>query len=304
MNYLQNLVDNHPKTNDVMDMDIVLESGAAAGGFQVGCLLYINSLEEKGILKINRISGSSIGAVVGFYYFTKSLQDFLEDYTKLRDCFKQKLNVDILKGILEEKINKLTSKELENLNERLHIVYHDVEKKEQTMINTFTQKKELLSSLLKSCHIPFLTSSSMFYVEDGKEFYDGGIPYIFPERSKSDKKILYVSICNYNKLTSLFSVKKELNPYGRVLEGALDAHNFFLYNSKVRFCSYINDWDMFDYFILRLKQLIFGTFFYIAINIYYILKFMYPFVSRFLIVQYFSPLIYNIYRDILLFYCL
>ena len=144
----------------------------------------------------------------------------------------------------------------------------------------------------------------MFYMEDEKEFFDGGMPYIFPERSINDKKILYVNICNYNKLHCLFSVRKEINPYGRLLEGALDAHNFFLYKGKAKLCSYINNWGIFDFIVLRLKQFIFKIIFYCAIVIFYIVKNLYPFLSKFWIVQYFSPLIYNIYRDILLFYCL
>ena len=73
MKLIQNLIDNHPKTNETENMDLVLESGAANGGFHVGCLLYIKSLEKKKIIKIDRISGSSIGAIAGFYYLINSL---------------------------------------------------------------------------------------------------------------------------------------------------------------------------------------------------------------------------------------
>ena len=69
MELIQNLVDNYPKTNKIEHINIVLESGAANGGFHIGCLLYVKALERKGILRVDKISGSSIGAIAGFYYF-------------------------------------------------------------------------------------------------------------------------------------------------------------------------------------------------------------------------------------------
>ncbi len=53
--------------------------------------------------------------------------------------------------------------------------------------------------------------------------------------------------------------KKEHNAYGRLLEGALDAHNFILKNQTGFLCSYVEDWNSQDYFILRSKEFIFTT---------------------------------------------
>jgi len=305
MDYIQNLINNHPETTDnCEDIDLILESGAANGGYHIGCLSYIKALETKGIIKINRISGASIGAVTGFYYFINSLQDFLEDYEKLRECFKKNLNVCVLKEILKEKIDKLTDEEFNALNNKLHITFHDVVKREQIMVNTFTEKKDLLHSLLKSCHVPFFTQNNMFYKEDEKEFFDGGMPYIFPERTQTDNKLIYITVSQLDKLKCIFSIKKELNPHERILEAALDTHQFFLHNKKGKFCSIINEWNMKDFSKLRLKQLVFKIIFYNAIVCRYIIKKIYPMVSEFWIMQFFSPIIYNFYRDTLLFYCL
>ena len=305
MDYIQNLIVNHPKSNDnCEDVDLILESGAANGGYHIGCLSYIKALEQKNIVKVNRISGASIGAVSGFYYLTNSLHEFLEDYKKFRECFKKNLNVCVLKDILDEKINKLTDDDFDSLNNKLHITFHDVEKREQIMINTFAEKKDLLHSLLKSCHVPFFTQNSMFYIEDEKEFFDGGMPYIFPERTQTDNKLIYITVSQLDKLKCIFSIKKELNPHERILEAALDTHQFFLHNTKGKFCSIINDWTMKDFLKLRLKQLVFKILFYNAVVCGYIIKKFYPFVSNFRIIHFFSPIVYNFYRDTLLFYCL
>ena len=208
------------------------------------------------------------------------------------------------KDILDKKINKLTDDEFNSLNNKLHITFHDVEKREQIMINTFAEKKDLLHSLLKSCHVPFFTQNSMFYIEDEKEFFDGGMPYIFPERTQTDNKLIYITVSQLDKLKCIFSIKKELNPHERILEAALDTHQFFLHNKKGKFCSIINNWEMKDFLKLRLKQLVFKILFYNAVVCGYIIKKIYPVVSDFRIMHFFSPIVYNFYRDTLLFYCL
>ena len=64
------LVVNLPKGENLGSIDLVLEAGAANGSYQIGCLLYLKELENQKKVKIDRISGSSIGAISGFYYFT------------------------------------------------------------------------------------------------------------------------------------------------------------------------------------------------------------------------------------------
>ena len=302
--YIINLVDNHPKTKDCFELDIVLESGCANGSYHIGCLLYISLLEKKKILKVNRISGSSVGAIAGFYYFINSLPEFKDDYKKIRNCFKKNLNYSILKSILEQKIETLTEDNLKNLSNKLFIVFHDIQEKKQIIKSTFTNKKELLSSLLKSCHIPYLANNELFYMEDNKAFFDGGIPYIFPERSVEDNRILYINISKLNKLNKLLCINKEINNYGRLLEGALDAHEFFLYERNSKFCSYVNEWRIYDFTILRLKQLIFKFFFCFLIIIHFLGQRFFPFISEYYFIQTLSPVFINFYRDFLLFYCI
>ena len=106
MNSIKNLIDNHPVCKEPETIDVILESGAANGSYHLGCMMYISGLEQNKIIKIDRISGSSIGAIIALYYFTNTLDDFFHDYKKLRECFKHKLNVSFLKKILEEKIKK------------------------------------------------------------------------------------------------------------------------------------------------------------------------------------------------------
>ena len=302
--HIKNLVVNLPKEQNLGSIDLVLESGAANGSYQIGCLLYLKELENQKKVKVERISGSSIGAISGFYYFTDMLDRFQEDYLLLTKCFKQHLNVHVLKEILEKKLKKLSDANIKELNDKLFIVYHDAGQKKQILRKSYKNKEDILNCLLKTSHLPFLvTQNSLCFKEKNKFYIDGGIPHIFENRNNYDKKILYISILGISNLKSIFSVKKEKNNYGRLLTGALDIHNFILYN-KSQFCSYVNEWKINDFAILRLKQFIIKFIILIIIYLHLIGSFIYPFIQNTSIYNHLSPLIFNFYRDCLLFYCL
>ena len=303
MNSIKNLIDNHPECKDPQIIDVILESGAANGSYHLGCMMYIYGLEQKKIIKIDRISGSSIGAIIALYYFTNTLDDFFHDYKKLRECFKNKLNVAVLKKIIEDKIEKINDVLFNKIKKKLFIVYHSVNEKKQIVKTNFKDKNELLMSILKSSHIPYITDTT-FFLEDNKDFFfDGGIPHIFSERNNK-QKILYIQINNFQTVTGFFSVRKEKNNFGRFLKGSLDAHQLFLYKKPGVFCSYINDWYFFDFLFLRFKQIIMTIIFFIFIFLNYTLTFLWPFIIDFPFVQNLTTIFINIYRDFILFYCL
>lgn len=304
MEAIEKLAENQQKTGETQVIDIVLESGAANGFYQLGILFYLAALERKKIIKINRISGSSIGAIVGFYYFTNNLESLVTDYTKLKNHFKKNLNLSILRSILKEKIDKLKDDDIKLLNNKLFVVYHNLSKYTQTLQSTFKNKKDLLNCLLKSAHIPYITNGDGYYIDNNEKFIDGGVPHIFLNRQYGEKvKILYINITHFNVLPGFLSVKNEQNMYERLLKSALDVHKFFVHKKSSQFCSYINDWTMFDFLILRSKQLfviLCCILFYFFYEIYFLLK---PFLGDLYIINFFSPFIENIFNDILLFYC-
>jgi NTE family protein len=304
MEAIEKLAENQQKMGETQTIDIVLESGAANGFYQLGILFYLAALERKKIIKINRISGSSIGAIVGFYYFTNSLESLIDDYSKLKRHFKKNLNLSVLKSILKEKIDKLDDKDIEKLNDKLFVVYHNISKYSQTLQSTYKNRDDLLACLLKSAHIPYVTNGEGYYTENNERFIDGGVPHIFLNRQYGEKiKILYVNITHFRVLSGFLSVKNEQNMFERLLKSALDVHKFFVYKKSSQFCSYINDWTMIDYLLLRLKQL----FVILCCIVFYLCYEIYNFIKKYFgelhLINFFSPFIENIIRDTLLFYC-
>ena len=209
MEAIEKLAENQQKMGETQIIDIVLESGAANGFYQLGILFYLAALERKKIIKINRISGSSIGAIIGFYYFSNNLESLIEDYSKLKCHFKKNLNLSILKSILKEKIDKLNDEDIQKLNDKLFVVYHNISKYRQTLQTTYKNRDDLLACLLKSAHIPYITNGDGYYIENNEKFIDGGIPHIFLNRQYGEKiKILYVNITHFSVLSGFLSVDK------------------------------------------------------------------------------------------------
>ena len=71
MDLIKNLADNYPKNKEPIEYNIILEGGAFNGIFSGGALMLIKELEKKHYLKVNKISGASVGALMGFLYFIK-----------------------------------------------------------------------------------------------------------------------------------------------------------------------------------------------------------------------------------------
>ena len=71
--YVTKLVDNLPdeikNRNTPARLDLVLDGGMFNGSYLVGALHFLKEMERRNYVRVERISGASIGASVGFLYF-------------------------------------------------------------------------------------------------------------------------------------------------------------------------------------------------------------------------------------------
>ncbi len=329
-NYIENLASNYNVQNNKLSLDLVLDGGAFNGFYQLGSLKLIKQLERKGYLKINKISGVSVGSILGYYYLTDTLDLFEKDFTTIRDYFREHLNVGLYKQNLKQRINDLSQNIFNNLQDKLYISYYNISSGERIMKTTYKNKEDLINSIIKSSHLPFISNGKLFLKKDKELFIDGLYPYIFNNRDdNATSKILYISLTNPNNINTLLSTKKEVNIQGRIIEGALDAHKLLFLNKTTNFCSFVNNWSTMDYIMLRLKHILFTSFIYFImianackdeinkknlLRYYYLLKNI-PFVNNFMnkCIDVIKPsLLYNIiknisqtlYKDLLLHYCI
>tara|TARA_B100001094_G_scaffold332639_1_gene405603 strand:- start:2120 stop:3028 length:909 start_codon:yes stop_codon:yes gene_type:complete len=252
LDIIKKLADNFIIKEKSKDIDIVIEGGFLNGLYSLGALLLIKELENRKYFNVHRISGASVGSIMGFAYLSDSLLDIPNYFKKARYHFKKNMNLLIIKNIIEDHCISLTNEKFNFLKkDKLYISYtkNGIKK----IRYRYKNKKELLDSILKSIHVPYLITGNYYHICGDNKYLDGGQPYIFNNRDTNDlRKILYLD--NSNILT-MFSAKSELNCHGRILEGALQCYNYLLKEKKGFLCSYLHKWNMYDYMCLRLKQI-------------------------------------------------
>ena len=253
--YIDNLIQNMPPRETPLELDIVLEGGLFNGSYELGILMFIKALEKKNYLKVNRLSGTSVGAINAFRYITNRLEPSIEDSALLSNHLRIHFNLKMLKQIIDKDIETMEPEIFERIKKDiLYINYFDVDKKQQIIESQYTSKQHLRDTILKSCHIPFLSDGSCCIQENGCRLIDGGLPYIFPEREKRlNKHILYISISGTSKIKTMWDAKNEKTMHGRVLQGILDVYHFLLKQKETEMCSFVDKWSFTDFLILRIK---------------------------------------------------
>ena len=262
--YIGSLIENLDKNNIPKDIDLIIDSGAFNGGYGYGIILYLKELENLKLLKINRISGCSIGALLGAAYLINETKVFESLYNEILKEFRETCFLNKLPNFIRNYINNVNL-DIEILNDRLYVTYYDTSTMKQKVVNKYKDKEELIEILIRTSYIPYMINESLQYKE---KYIDGITPYIF---TKSDKKIMYIELLAVKHMISSIYIKNEVNIYTRLFEGILDINNFFskskniLAKSNIMFCSYIDNWKSYNYMMIRFREIL-------AINIILFIK--------------------------------
>jgi hypothetical protein len=255
--YISTLVDDlpihvvHGFKKKTLCIDLVLDGGSFNGSYLVGAILFLKEMEKRKYIKIKRISGCSIGSVVGLLYFMDGLEMMMELYKVAADHFKQNYNLEsikTLKTLLKDNIPNDICKRLEN---KFFVTYHNIFTNEKIVQHTFQNVDDVFECIVKSCFIPYLIDGHALY--DSK-YIDGLMPYIFDP--KPNRKILYLDLFGYDKLFQFLSIKNENTNLYRVFSGALDVHYFYMKEVNSTMCSYVNDWTFQNKLFLCMKLVI------------------------------------------------
>ena len=162
--YINTLIDNlNLNESKPIELDLVLDGGGFKGSYLLGCLLYLNELKIKNYININRISGSSIGGILGTLFLLDKLDEWNELYQEIVDNFKKNMNLKCIHEIIERFGEKLDENEFKKLNGKLYLNYFDVDKKEEEVISTFNSNKEVVECLKYTSYIPVITDGNLHY---------------------------------------------------------------------------------------------------------------------------------------------
>ena len=228
-------------------MDVVLDGGIFNGGYEYGILLLLKEIERHKHTKIDKISGCSIGSILGFLYLIDKLDEKYDILNKTLEYIRENLSCKNLYSIVEE-ITELDF-DLDKLNNKLFITYYDLVSNKQIVVSKYNSKDEIRETLIKSCHFPYMINGKIDYKD---RYCDGIVPFIF---KKTERKTLFINLLTLNKMRNIIYIQNENNMITRVLNGIIDGNNFFSGN-KSDMCSYINDWSLVDFGFIRLRELI------------------------------------------------
>jgi hypothetical protein len=298
--YVNKLIENLPEdTKKLQNIDLVLDGGMFNGSYLVGALYFLKEMERRRYIKIERISGCSIGSVVGFLYYINSLDLMPKLYEIINKEFKNNYilnSIKTLKTHLQESIpDDICSK----INNKLFICYNDVKKHKKVVKSTYKNIDDIMETIVKSCYVPFLIDNNMLYK---KKYIDGINAYIFKEHA--NRKILHMELFGYDKFIYAINIKNEKSNFHRILSGLLDIHGFFIKKSSTPMCSFVHEWNILNKINYKLKLLVEYLCLYTIYMLIYLKKFVPEEIKDNLIIKMLSKITFDIFSIILETYCL
>jgi hypothetical protein len=248
---MDNLPDNITKVKEPMIIDLVLDGGMFNGSYLIGALYFLKEMENKKYIKINRISGCSIGSVAAFLYYIDGLDLISILYETINVNFKKTHNLHSIKKLKQYLDKSIPPNICELVNNKLYISYNNIKKGTKIIKSTYKNTDDIINTIIKSCYIPFLIDGNILYEN---KYIDGINPYIF--KVESTTKILYLELFGFDKIGNLLNVKNEKTNFHRILSGLLDIHLFFIKQSNTQLCSYVNEWSIINNGFYYFKHII------------------------------------------------
>jgi len=247
---IENLPDDIKNVNEPIKMDLVLDGGIFNGSYLVGALYFLKEMENRKYIKIERISGCSVGSIVGFLYFIDSLDLMPKLYDLINTEFRQTYNLNLIKELKKHLLDRIPDDICIIINDRLYITYNNIKKNTKPVKKNYKDVDDIINTIIKSSYIPYLIDGNILHEN---KFIDGITPFIFKER---ENRILHLDLFGSDKLGNLLNVRNEKTNYHRILSGLLDIHSFFIKKTNTSMCSYINDWTYYNTFYNYIKNLI------------------------------------------------
>lgn len=234
--YIKALILNIKPEHLPQRINLIFDSGAVNGLLGIGSALYIHHLEKNAYIKINKISGCSIGSLIALWYICDCPDTMYGEIDTLFSYYKINKNFFIFPEIVSKIIQQLlpTEASLEKLNGRLYINYYDTKKCKQRVESHYKTRAHLLTCILRSSHIPYLTNNCHKF--QGR-YVDGISPYIFP--NQPDCKNLFIQLIHFTDIFKSLNIKREKNIYSRLIRGVVDANEFFI-NDTSPSCCYVS----------------------------------------------------------------
>lgn len=158
-----------------MKIGICLAGGGAKGSYEAGV---IRALFDKNI-KFTSISGTSIGAINGYYIYTSNIDKLSDIWMNVNEISKNGLNIKnntIDNDIILNELSKLNNNVNNNINFYVNYVkVHDGNLNENIVNINKLSKEEQLNSIKYSSLLPFNPESKLNFREQFKKDLKEGL---------------------------------------------------------------------------------------------------------------------------------
>ena len=144
---LSGLLENLSKKKFPYDIDIVLEGGCMNGAYELGGLVLLKEMEKRGNIKVNRLSGASVGALLSVLYAVNKLDRYRRIYKKWRRIFNESVQLKKLERFTMKVCMKMSDDTFKSLQKnKIFIIAYLW----QFKINLLINKKMIFMGLLKT----------------------------------------------------------------------------------------------------------------------------------------------------------
>lgn len=298
--YVNKLIENLPEeSKSIQRLDLVLDGGIFNGSYLVGALYFLKEMERRNYVKIERISGCSIGSIVAFLYYINALDLMPKLYEIVNQEFKRNFTLSSIKLLKTHLKERIPYDICSIVNDKLFICYNDIKKRKKIVKSTYKNVDEIIDTIIKSCYIPLLIDNKMFYKN---KYIDGINAYIF--KCEKNKRILHMELFGYDKYFNALNIKNEKTNFHRILSGLLDIHSFYIKKSNTPMCSYVDNWNIFNKCHHNTKLLLETIIVYIMYLINYVKKYIPHDIKDNLVVKIVLKITFDIFSIILETYCL
>lgn len=242
---------NNNCTTDPIIINVVISGGAFNCGYGYGSILYLKELQSQNKIKIDKVSGCSSGSILALVTLCKDIADLDVLYNQLQNHYRENGNLNKIREIIKTFVYKCIQNDTDAqmLSGKLFITTTDITNCTQKVTSTYTSRKDVLQSIVSSCYIPCLMDE---YPITNTKYLDGIVPYLFPNGTNQS---IYINLINRHIITHTLTIRGEVNPHYRILEGVVETAKFFN-EGKSYLCSWIHNWNILDFFMFRVFHLL------------------------------------------------
>uniref|UniRef100_A0A6C0HHW2 PNPLA domain-containing protein n=1 Tax=viral metagenome TaxID=1070528 RepID=A0A6C0HHW2_9ZZZZ len=264
--YIKALLLNVDLSKLKKEINLIFDGGAFNGGFAAGVAMYVKALEEQELVKIDKVSGCSIGSAIALWYVCGCQEEAIRFFEQMTIDFQDTLNlVGYHKNIKDFVHFLFPDGNVSTLKDKLYINFYDTQKHAQNVVSEFKDVDHLIDCILQSSHLPYIIDGNARY--KGR-YIDGILPHIFNgsggssgsssstvKNDGSTTDSLFIKLLTLHKCSRAMVVKCEANIHYRLLSGIADANEFFTIGSS-DMCSYVSQWSYFNILQIRCREMV------------------------------------------------